>query len=110
MKREPLLSDEQIVQVGLGVFDRASVKKSRPLQHLYNAKYCGAAQVRDHYEAARAKDAELIQRLVNALEYVASYDNGCPLPTWEKGYDEAWAYANAVRKEADAHGFKPTEQ
>lgn len=70
----------------------------------------GLEHVRDIYEAARAKDAELIQRLVNALEYVASYDNGCPLPTWEKGYDEAWAYANAVRKEADAHGFKPTEQ
>lgn len=66
--------------------------------------------VRDEYEAKVAKDAALIQRLVNALEYVASYDNGCPLPTWEKGYDEAWAYANAVRKEADAHGFKPTEQ
>ena len=65
--------------------------------------------VRDEYEAKVVKDAELIQRLVNALEYVASYDNGCPLPTWEKGYDEAWAYANAVRKEADAHGFKPTE-
>ena len=73
MKREPLLSDEQIVQVGLGVFDRASVKKSRPLQHLYNAKYCGAAQVRDHYEAARAKDAELIQRLVDAIMDNASY-------------------------------------
>ena len=62
--------------------------------------------VRDIYEAARAKDAELIQRLLNALEYVASYDNGCPLPTWEKGYNEAWAYANAARKEVEAAGFK----
>ena len=57
-------------------------------------------------DAARAKDAELIQRLLNALEYVASYDNGCPLPTWEKGYNEAWAYANATRKEVEAAGFK----
>ena len=48
----------------------------------------------------------LAQRLVNALEYVASYDNGCPLPTWEKGYNEAWGYANAVRKDADELGFK----
>jgi hypothetical protein len=60
-------------------------------------------------EADRAKDAELIQQLVDALEYVASYDNGCPLPTWEKGYNEAWAYANSARKDAEAAGYKPSE-
>jgi len=61
-------------------------------------------------EADRAKDAELIQRLVDALEYVASYDNGCPLPTWEKGYNEAWAYANSARKDAEAAGYKPSDR
>ena len=60
-------------------------------------------------EADRAKDAELIQQLVNALEYVASYDNGCPLPTWEEGYNEVWAYANSARKDAEAAGYKPSD-
>ena len=62
------------------------------------------------YEAARAKDAELIQQLVDALEWVAAYDNGCPLPTWEKGYNNAWSIANSAREAAKAAGFKHSEQ
>ena len=65
--------------------------------------------VRD-YEAARAKDAELIQQLVDALEWVAAYNNGCPLPTWENGYNNAWSIANSARAAAKAAGFKPSEQ
>ncbi len=61
-------------------------------------------------EAARAKDAELIQKLVDALEWVAAYDNGCPLPTWENGYNNAWSIANSARAAAKAAGFKPSEQ
>ena len=60
-------------------------------------------------EAARAKDAELIQQMVDALEWVAAYDNGCPLPTWERGYNNAWSIANSARAAAKAAGFKPTE-
>jgi len=67
-------------------------------------------QVRDIYEAARAKDAELIQQLVDGLEWVAAYDNGCPLPTWEKGYNNAWSIANSARAAAKAAGFKPSDQ
>lgn len=61
-------------------------------------------------EAARAKDAELIQKLVDALEWVAAYDNGCPLPTWEKGYNNAWSIANSARAAAKAAGFKPSDE
>ena len=113
MKREPLLSDEQIVQVGLGVFDRASVKKSRPLQHLYNAKYCGAAQVRDHYEAARAKDAELIQRLVDVLDWYVKEDDVMEGGEWDEmnaPWIEGRNEAEKVLAAAEAEGFKPTEQ
>jgi hypothetical protein len=60
-------------------------------------------------EADRAKDAELIQQLVDALEWVAAYDNGCPLPTWEKGYNNAWSIANSARAAAKAAGFKPSD-
>ena len=57
----------------------------------------GLEHVRDIYEAARAKDAELIQRLVDTLQHVA--DAG----TWSPDISEAIAAA-------DAEGFKPTEQ
>ena len=57
----------------------------------------GLEHVRDIYEAARAKDAELIQRLVDTLQHVA--DAG----TWSPDISEAIAAP-------DAHGFKPTEQ
>jgi hypothetical protein len=90
-KREPLLSDKDINDPKLVI----------PL---------GAKMIRDIYEADRAKDAELIQRLVDALEWVAAYDNGCPLPTWEKGYNNAWSIANSARAAAEAAGFKPSDE
>lgn len=61
-------------------------------------------------ETDRAKDAELIQMLVDALEWVAAYDNGCPLPTWERGYNNAWSIANSARAAAKAAGFKPSDR
>ena len=79
------------------------------VDHVDEIRMVGAVRVNSWHEAARAKDAELIQKLVNALEYVASYDNGCPLPTWEDGYNEAWDYANAVRREAEGEGFAPED-
>jgi hypothetical protein len=90
-KREPLLSDKDINDPKLVI----------PL---------GAKMIRDIYEAARAKDAELIQQLMDALEWVAAYDNGCPLPTWEKGYNNAWSIANSARAAAEAAGFKPSDE
>jgi hypothetical protein len=96
-KREPLLSDQSI---------RETFMYGSLILDVEHGFMSGANYARHEYEAARAKDAELIQRLLNALEYVASYDNGCPWPAWEKGYSEAWAYANTARKEVEAAGFK----
>lgn len=105
-KREPLLSDEFMENHadkwnegvrGITIQHRACLLQ-------------GADWAREHYEAARDKDAELIQHLVDALEWVAAYDNGCPLPTWEKGYNNAWSIANGARAAAEAAGFKPSEQ
>lgn len=60
---------------------------------------CGYDHAREAYEAARAKDAELIQRLVDAIqgEAVRCGDGFCKLST------EALAAAEAA-------GFKPTDQ
>jgi len=50
---EPLLSDEQVLDL-----------RSYPPE-----------EIRDIYEAARAKDAELIQRLVDALSWYVEEDD-----------------------------------
>ena len=105
-KREPLLSDE-FMENHADKWNEGV--RGITIQH----RTCllqGADWAREHYEAARAKDAELIQQLVDALEWVAAYDNGCPLPTWEKGYNNAWSIANTARAAAEAAGFKPSDQ
>ena len=35
-------------------------------------------------EETRAKDRALIKTLVDALDSTEYFDNGCPLPTWQK--------------------------
>jgi hypothetical protein len=105
-KREPLLSDE-FMENHADKWNEGV--RGITIQH----RTCllqGADWAREHYEAARAKDAELIQKLVDALEWVAAYDNGCPLPTWEKGYNNAWSIANSARTAAEAAGYKPSDQ
>jgi hypothetical protein len=52
------------------------------------------------YEAARAKDAELIQRLVDAL-YGLQFDEANVIPAYNK--------ADAAIAAAEAAGFKPSE-
>jgi len=74
-KREPLLSDRNL-------WDRS------------------AEIVRDFYEAARAKDAELIQRLVDALENLREIHQESAGREALTGMDELAAAAAA--------GFKPT--
>lgn len=76
-KREPLLSDKDINDPKLVI----------PL---------GAKMIRDIYEADRAKDAELIQRLVDALH---SFD---PSGLFKKSIVPLAA--------AKAAGFKPTNR
>ena len=83
--RPPLLSDDALVEL-------TYVKEDgrRPSE-----------QVRDFYEAFRAKDAELIQRLVDGLrhaqKFAEEYGYG-PLETVQWDLDAA-----------AAAGFKPTE-
>ncbi len=74
-KREPLLSDRNL-------WDRS------------------AEIVRDFYEAARAKDAELIQRLVDGLHNVATLA--------DVDTDERSTIARNPLAAAEAAGFKPT--
>lgn len=62
----------------------------------------GLEHVRDTYEAARAKDAELIQMAVDAMKTVCDY---------ARIYDEhPFVDGDKFLAAADAHGFKPTEQ
>ena len=80
-KREPLLSDEDINDPKLVI----------PL---------GAKMIRDIYEADRAKDAELIQQLVDALENLREIHQEWAGREALTGMDELAAAAAA--------GFKPT--
>ena len=91
-KREPLLSAEKLVDEFCEV-------------HPYHAQLYAkqtACWVRDFYEAARAKDAELIQRLVDGLKhaqkFAEEYGYG-PLETAQWDLDAA-----------EVAGFKPSDQ
>lgn len=77
---DPLLSDEQVM----------------------DARAWPPEEVRHYYEAARAKDAELIQRLVDELamlQYVFAS---------EAGYETRWG--DDALDAAAAAGFKPSDQ
>ena len=80
-KQEPLLSDEELMEL-------TYVKEDgrRPSE-----------QVRDFYEAARAKDAELIQRLVDAVDVLDAYTSSL---------DKIKEKAMEAAKDA---GFKPSD-
>ena len=71
------------------------------------------SEVRDYYEAAHAKDAELIQRLVDALEWLVYLEfcnaeglsSGAPTSRdWQQAFDKAQQQIEA----AAAAGFTPT--
>src|SRR5690606_5997229 len=64
---------------------------------------------RRDYEAQIDKDRALIQTLVNALDRTEDLDNGCPLPTWQKGYDEMCDMRSNALDAAKEQGFTPTE-
>jgi hypothetical protein len=86
-KREPLLSDEELMEL-------TYVKEDgrRPSE-----------QVRDFYEAARAKDAELIQRLVDE---VAEWMQ----PNLDERFrGEQWHESKRILDDAEAAGFKPSD-
>lgn len=73
----------------------------------------GLEHVRDIYEAARAKDAELIQKLVDALDWYVKEDDVMEGGEWDEmnaPWIEGRNEAEKVLAAADARGFKPTEQ
>jgi hypothetical protein len=107
-----LISDDQLVEMTLrnSLITREQVRASRELQHSYNARYLGGYDVRDIYEAQRTKDRALIQNLLNALDRTEALDNGCPLPTWQKKYDEMCDMRSNALDAAKEQGFKPTEE
>lgn len=67
---------------------------------------------KEHKEDLHPNDdpwAALIQTLVNALDRTEDLDNGCPLPTWQKGYDEMCDMRSNALDAAKEQGFTPTE-
>lgn len=64
---------------------------------------------RRDYEDQITRDRALIQTLVNALDSTEDLDNGCPLPTWHKGYDEMCDMRSNALDAAKEQGFTPTE-
>ena len=96
-KREPLVSDAQMrdmVTCGLSYVD--------------DIRMVGAVRVNSWHEAARAKDAELIQQLVDTIGMIDKYAERETMDSDEEGAIVAdWGVALAA---AEAAGFKPTEQ
>ncbi len=94
---DPLLTDQQI-ENGIDWTPMA-----------VSARAMTPHAVRAFYEAQITKDRALIQTLVNALDSTEDLDNGCPLPTWQKGYEEMCDMRSNALDAAKEQGFTPTE-
>lgn len=84
---DPLLSDEQVM----------------------DARAWPPEEVRHYYEAARAKDAELIQRLVDVIDHFRpskSLKDGDVERYWANGGESP----TEVLLAAASEGFKPTDR
>jgi len=106
-KREPLLSDERIVTNSHGDWSELFANDGDTSIDWADGFKLGHRKgqrvARVIYEAARAKDAELIQRLVDALaeQVQPSLD--------ERFRGEVWYRHMAIIKDAEAAGFTPSE-
>lgn len=89
-KREPLLSDDEFYAAE----DFGAGEKEYVISR---------SEVRDIYEAARAKDAELIQQLVDEVAAWMQPDLD------ERFRGEQWHQSKRILDAASAAGFKPTE-
>ena len=69
---------------------------------MYKRQLC--TSLMDMYEAARAKDAELIQRLVDEM---ASFRSNAKCVDWRQPWVQS---LDGALELAAAEGFKPTEQ
>ena len=106
-KREPLLSDDGIT------------KMVPPEADFYDCELIGN-QVREVYEAARAKDAESIQRLTDYYEAAIAYNKQLIQGLVDLGFHDTSCslhcgrrcdclYGVALERAEDA-GFKPSDQ
>lgn len=89
-KRQPLLSDDMLKDA-----EEVVEVSSVPVDKLY--------KFREIYEAARAKDAELIQQLVNALQNAHDRHNGVGGTMYISEEHKALSAAKAA-------GFKPSDR
>ena len=106
-EREPLLSDEQMQEMLLT--DEVCIKVQDAGMRSVKTGYglaLGASLVRDFYETARAKDAELIQKLVDAIEQPDCHHPYC---IWVRDQRNECDCHMAVLAAAKAAGFTPSE-
>jgi hypothetical protein len=108
-KREPLFSDDMIqTALNLERMFHMREKDSENEADIWSRGVAsGIMQSRQRYEAARAKDAELIQKLVDAMAYRMSHRFG------EEQFREMYYAGGGVSPStalaiADAAGFKPS--
>jgi hypothetical protein len=90
-KREPLLSDEQMRDM-----------VTCGLEYVDEIRMVGAVRVNSWHESARAKDAELIQMLIDDLRLLRIEFGNRVGQTTQIGIASLYA--------AEAAGFKPTDQ
>ena len=82
-KREPLLSDDTLYKWS-------------------TENILSSVRVRDTYEAARAKDAELIQMAVDAMKIICDYARICD--------EHPFVDGDKFLAAAEAAGFKPSDR
>lgn len=90
-KRDPLLSDEQMRDM-----------VTCGLEYVDEIRMVGAVRVNSWHESARAKDAELIQQLVDGLHKVATLA--------DVDTDDRSTIARDPLYAAEAAGFKPSDE
>ena len=98
-KREPLLSDKDITTAAAIQGDASMAINDNDFAAGERARgyTSGAVDAKDIYEADRAKDAELIQQLVDALDAIEAIN---------RTQEDQQQFALACASHA---GFKPTE-
>jgi hypothetical protein len=104
-KQEPLLSDQSI---------RETFMYGSLILDAEHGFMSGANYARHEYEDARAKDAELIQQmldvLIKSLDPLAFAYQQARLPITEHEFRKTYKLANDILNAAEAAGFKPSDQ
>lgn len=75
----PLVSDERLRKIAMGLSDEHGIRTNRKLQHLYNAGYVAANDMRRIYEQDRQRTREVVQALVNCIRIADTYGQFRPM-------------------------------